>query len=89
MSFGGKDNGKIIEIGKVHDSIDDVLLVQGLTHNLISISQLCDKGYRVIFEKLHCAIFEKDSNEIKFFGQRVNNVYTMNLNFFPLMVYVW
>ena len=67
VSFGGKDKGKIIRIGKVHDSIDDVLLVEGLTHNLISISQLCDKGYRVIFKKPHCAIFEKDSNEIKFF----------------------
>ena len=50
VSFGGKDKGKIIRIGKVRDSIDDVLLVEGLTHNLINISQLCDKEYRVIFE---------------------------------------
>ena len=31
VSFGGKDKGKIIRIGKVHNSIDDVLLVDGLT----------------------------------------------------------
>ena len=78
VSFGGKDKGKIIKIGKVRDSIDDVLLVKGLTHNLISISQLCDKGYQVIFKKSHCAISKKDFNKIKFFGQRINNVYTMD-----------
>ena len=68
VSFRGKDKGKIIRIGKVCDSINDVLLVEGLTHNFISISQLCDKGYLVIFKKSHCAIFKEDSNEIKFFG---------------------
>ena len=26
--------------------INDVLFVEGLKHNLLSISQLCDKGYQ-------------------------------------------
>ena len=78
ISFGGKDKGKIIRIGKVRDLIDDVLLVDGLNHNLLSISQLCDKGYEVTFDKSHCSVFEKYSNEIKFFGQRINNVYTVD-----------
>ena len=78
VSFGGKDKGKIIRIGKVRDSINDVLLVKGLVHNLISISKLCDKGYQIIFKKSHYAIFEKDSNEIKFFRQRINNVYILD-----------
>jgi len=30
--------------------IQDVLLVEGLKHNLLSISQLCDKGLEVTFE---------------------------------------
>ena len=38
VSFGGKDKGKIIRTGKVRDFIDDVLLVEGLNHNLLSIS---------------------------------------------------
>ena len=59
VSFRGKDKGKIIGIGKVCDLIDDVFLVDGLNHNLLSISQLCDKGYRVTFEKSHCVVFEK------------------------------
>ena len=78
VSFGGKDKGKIIGTGKVRDFIDDVLLVEGLNHNLLSISQLCDKGYGVTFDKSHCSVFEKCSNEIKFFEQRVNNVYIVD-----------
>ena len=68
VSFGGKNKSKIIRIGKVCDSIDDVLLAKGLTHNLISISQLCDKGYRVIFEKSHCAIFKKNPMKLNSSG---------------------
>ena len=30
--------------------IEDVLLVDGLKHNLLNVSQLCDKGNRVTFE---------------------------------------
>ena len=46
--FGGKNKGQIIgseKVGKnLSHSIDNVLLVKGLDHNLLSISQLCDKG---------------------------------------------
>ena len=51
--FRGKEKGKIIGQGKVGEdpscSVDDVLLVEGLNYNLLGISQLCDKGLRVIF----------------------------------------
>ena len=30
--------------------IESVVLVDGLRHNLLSISQLCDKGFKVTFE---------------------------------------
>jgi GAG-pre-integrase domain/Pol polyprotein, beta-barrel domain len=84
VAFGGKDKGKIIGIGKVgknsSNSIDDVLLVKGLNHNLLSISQLCDKGYKVMFETSFCAILDKHSNEIKFIGHRRNNVYTIDFD---------
>lgn len=31
-------------------TIEGVLLVKRLKHNLLSISQLCDKGYSMIFD---------------------------------------
>jgi len=34
-----------------------MLLVEELKHNSISITQLCDKGYKVVFEPSHCLIF--------------------------------
>ena len=59
--FGGKQKDKIIGQGKVSEdsscSVDDVLLVEGLNYNLLSISQLCDKGLRVIFEHDKCKIY--------------------------------
>ena len=32
------------------DLVTDVMLVEWLTYNLLSISQFCDQGYRVVFE---------------------------------------
>ena len=53
VSFGDNSKGRIIGIGNVGNVsstlIENVCLVENLKHNLLSISQLCDKGYRVIF----------------------------------------
>nr|AAR96003.1 retrotransposon-like protein [Musa acuminata] len=54
VTFGDNNKGKIIGKGTIGNKsnffIEDVLLVDGLKHNLLSISQLCDKGYIVKFE---------------------------------------
>ena len=54
-----------------------VLYVQGLKHNLLSINQLCDKGYQVIFEPYSCMICEGTSRYVLLVGKRVNNVYKL------------
>ena len=55
VTFGENGQGKIIGVDKIQITlstfIDSILLVKGLKHNLISISQLCDKGLKVSFEK--------------------------------------
>ena len=38
--------------------IKNVLYVDGLKHNLLSISQLCDKGFKIEFNKNCCLISE-------------------------------
>ena len=82
--FGGKEKGKIIGQGKVSEDpsyfIDDVLLVERLNYNLLSRSQLCNKGHRVIFEFNKYKIIDILSNEVKFVGQRINDVYIIDLN---------
>jgi len=55
--------GKIVGIGNLvsegFPKLDNVLLVKGLTANLISISQLCDQGLSVNFSKTECQITDE------------------------------
>ena len=60
MAFGNGKSGKIVTVGKtgksLSHSIDNVYLVDGLQHNLLSVSQLCDKGNHVGFSLDQCLI---------------------------------
>jgi hypothetical protein len=84
VTYGDNNKGKILGTGKVgktsSTSIDNVLYVEGLKHNLLSISQLCDKGNEVIFNSYSCSIISKENNSIKFMGHRINNVYMISLD---------
>ena len=52
VTFRDDSKGNIIGIGniKIGSSplTENVVLVNGLKHNLLSISQLCDQGFKVI-----------------------------------------
>ncbi|XP_073220690.1 uncharacterized protein [Cicer arietinum] len=61
----------------------DVLYVKGLKHNLLSISQLCDKGYQVYFTSHTCTLEHKEDDSIKLVGERVNNIYMIDLDSLP------
>ena len=60
VKFADGIKSKIISIGNVgknnSDLITDVMLVEGLTHNLLSISQFCDQGYNVVFKPSRCIV---------------------------------
>jgi len=60
--------------------IKDMLLFEGLKHNLLSISQLCDEGLKVIFESDYCIIHHKDSKEVALKGTRHNNIYLISID---------
>jgi len=60
--------------------IKDVFYVKGLNHNLLNISQLCDKGYKVNFESENCQICNEDIGKVVFKGKRLNNIYLLNIN---------
>jgi hypothetical protein len=51
--YGENGQGDVVGLGKVAisttNSIEDVYHVQGLGYNLLSVSQLCEKGYNCIF----------------------------------------
>ena len=83
VTFGVNAKGKIIDIGivgKESTFIDDVLLVEGLKHNLLSISQLCDKRNEVIFKSDCCIVKNICDNHILLVAYRTNNVYTLEFD---------
>src|SRR3954465_15835331 len=61
VTFGDNNQCKVIAIGNVgqgkNSLIENVLLVDGLRHNLLSITQLCDKGYMVLFDNGACYLY--------------------------------
>ncbi|KAK1387194.1 hypothetical protein POM88_015372 [Heracleum sosnowskyi] len=62
-------------ISKENVIIDEVALVDGLKHNLLSISQLCDKGFLVTFSKEACVVSKGGNNNVVMTGFRRGNVY--------------
>src|ERR1051325_581713 len=84
VTYGDNIKGEILGKGSVGNpsstTISGVLLVDGLKHNLISISQLCDKGYNVSFSKDCCTIEHNVNKEDVFKDLRINNVYMLDLN---------
>ena len=83
VSFRDNLKGKILGIGNVgkvfSTLIENVCLVKSLKHNLISISQLCDKCYKVVFDKSRCVIENACDDKILFVGNRCGNVYTIDI----------
>ena len=84
VTFGGNDKGHIIGIDKIWITpsifIENVLYVRGLKHNLISISQLYDKGFKVLFEASLCIVTNPIDDSTIFIRYRQGNVYIIDLD---------
>ena len=74
VTYGDNNKGKIIGSGDIEVKgnliIHNVFLVEGLKHNLLSISQLCDKGLEDTFQAEICLISSRDSREAHLVGKR-------------------
>ena len=83
VTYGDNNRGKILGRGDVgtkdSTTIENVLYVEGLKHSLLSISQLCDKGYKVNFEANTCTISNEIFGKVLFTGKRVNNIYLLDI----------
>ena len=83
ITFGDNEKGKIIGIGEIGNpqslSIHHVLFVDGLKHNLLSISQLCDMRNKVTFYPKNYFVSSLDEDKVLFSGERVDNVYVIDL----------
>src|SRR5215467_4710072 len=63
VKFGGNQSGKIAGIGEIKNDkgiqVKDVYYVEGLCHNLLSVSQSADKDNWIIFDSEECLIVNK------------------------------
>ena len=84
VTFGGNDKGKIIDFINIlitpSTCIENILLVEGLIHNLLSISQLYDRGFSVSFKSSRCIETSSFDDSIKFIRKRYGNVYIVDLD---------
>ena len=81
VTFGNGLTGKVIGMGTLKfeglPKLKNVMLVEGLKANLLSISQICDQGYTVSFDSNHCYVYNI-LDEIVLQGLRSSdNCYTL------------
>lgn len=84
MPFGDGAKGRILAngdiVGQHRPRPNDVRYVEGLTANLISISQLCDQGYTMNFCKENCVVTDGCNVEIMRGIRQSNNCYHWSSN---------
>ena len=62
VNFAGDKGGQITGFGSLTNgkvSIDNVNFCKELTNNLLSVSQICDKGYKMMFDKDRCYVLKQ------------------------------
>jgi hypothetical protein len=84
VTYGDNNKEKILGIGKVgappFTSIEDILYVEKLKYNLLSVNQLCHKGFIIKFNKDECLIEDGANHEVKLIGKRINNIFMISLD---------
>ncbi|XP_015167052.1 uncharacterized protein [Solanum tuberosum] len=84
VSFGGRKKGSILGIGKigrtVDHSIDNVHYVDGLKYNLLSVSQIYDKGNEIKFMSDRCLVTNCATKRVDMSSKRVKNLYVADFD---------
>ncbi|KAI3771211.1 hypothetical protein L6452_02370 [Arctium lappa] len=81
VTFGDNVQGQIKGYGELSRGnvlVSKVAYVDGLKHNLIIISQLCDHGFDVKFQRKYCSLLHSESGQELLRADRKGNLYRMN-----------
>jgi hypothetical protein len=82
VSYGDGNTGQTLGYGNIifgNVIIHQVALVEGLKHNLLSVSQITDRGFHVTFFEKHFEVISKATGKIVLTGNRHGNIYEANL----------
>jgi hypothetical protein len=70
ITFGDNSQGQVLGFGKIaittEHSISKVLLIESLDYNLLSISQLCERGYNCLFTDKGVTVFRRSDGFFAF-----------------------
>ena len=79
VTFGDNSKGKVVGLGKVAItkdlSISNVLLVESVSFNLLSIAQLCDLSLTCTFSDSDVVVTSKEEKSLFFKGFQQGNIF--------------
>jgi hypothetical protein len=83
VSFGNNNSTRIIgkgtiKIGSKDTKEENVLLVEDMKHILLSLSQMCDQGHKLVFDSHKCEVRKADSDRVVAIAVRTpSNIYIL------------
>jgi hypothetical protein len=82
ITFGDNSQGQVLVFGKIAITtkhlISKVLLIESLDYNLLSVSQLCERGYNCLFTDSGVTIFRRSDDSFTFKGVLRGKLYLVN-----------
>ena len=84
VTFGNDNSSKVlgkgtVTLGSKDAAAKNVLLIEKMKHNLLSVSQMCDQGHVLTFTSKECKIQREDSGKLVVTASRTpNNIYMLD-----------
>jgi hypothetical protein len=82
IMFGDNNYGDVVSQGDIpiskDSSLTNVYLVDTLGYNLLSVLQLCEKGYNYLFTNEGVTILRRDDSSIAFTGRLKGKFYLVD-----------
>ena len=80
--FDDNGKGEVLGLGKIaisdDNSIYNVLLVNSLRYNLLSVLQLCEMGYNCLFTDKGVKVYRREDSSIAFMGHLKGKLYLVD-----------
>jgi hypothetical protein len=84
ISYGNENSAKIIGKGTLKlrskDAMaENVLPIEDMKHNMLSVSQMCDQGHRLVFDSNKCKMRKAELRKLVVTAIRTpSNIYVLN-----------
>ena len=78
VTFGNHNSSKVlgkgtVTLGSKDVAAKDVLLIENMRHNILSVSQMCDQGHVLTFTSKDCKIQREDSGKLVAIASKTPN----------------